>query len=64
MYRIATNACLTALDGQQAPADAHRAGPAERDPHRRWDRPEVGWLEPLPDSVVWGGRPTTRPARW
>lgn len=54
MYRIATNACLTALQGR-----AHRtlpsglAGPSE-DPDAQ-PRPagsEVRWLEPIPDALV------------
>ena len=52
LYRIATNTCLTALDGRQAPAAAVRAGRSRRpnpsgdiDEHR-----EITWLEPLPDS--------------
>ena len=33
-------------------------GQPESDPHAGLEqRPEVTWLEPLPDSVVWGGAP-------
>ncbi|MEV4293354.1 sigma-70 family RNA polymerase sigma factor [Microbispora rosea] len=54
LYRIATNACLTALDqrgrralpsGLTGPSDDPDAGPQRR-------LPEVTWLEPVPDALV------------
>ena len=55
MYRIATNTCLTALEGRgRRPMPVGLGQPAS-DPHAslRLDY-EVSWLEPLPDAVVWG----------
>src|SRR5215475_6864156 len=52
LYRIATNACLRAIENRRrrplpsglgAPADAGAALGAES--------PEVGWLEPIPDAL-------------
>ena len=54
LYRIATNACLTALDqrgrralpsGLGGPADDPDAPPAPA-------QPSIGWLEPVPDALV------------
>ena len=62
MYRIATNTCLTALEGRgRRPMPVGLGQPAS-DPHAslRLDY-EVTWLEPLPDAVVWGG-PEADPA--
>jgi RNA polymerase sigma-70 factor (ECF subfamily) len=62
LYRIATNACLTALEqrgrralpsGLGAPSDDPAAPPVVAGP-------EVGWLEPIPDALVTG--PATDPA--
>jgi RNA polymerase sigma-70 factor (ECF subfamily) len=59
LYKIATMACLTALEtrsrrplpsGLGAPSDDHRVAVAERDP-------SVPWLQPLPDSLL--GDPAT-----
>ena len=54
LYRIATNACLTALqhrDRRLLPSGL--AGPGE-DPDAETDGagPEVRWLEPIPDALV------------
>ena len=58
MYKIATNVCLTALDGRSRRPMPTGLGQPASDPRGVLDsRPEVTWLEPLPDSVVWGGRP-------
>src|SRR5919204_2908321 len=54
LYRIATNACLTALErrgrralpsGLGGPGDDPDAPPGPADP-------EVAWLEPIPDALV------------
>src|ERR1700679_3248218 len=54
LYRIATNACLTALgqrgrralpSGLGGPADDPDAPPSPADPG-------IGWLEPVPDALV------------
>lgn len=62
MYRIATNACLTALDGRARRPMPTGLGQPSSDPRGTLEtRPEVPWLEPLPDAVVWGG-PASDPA--
>jgi RNA polymerase sigma-70 factor (ECF subfamily) len=62
MYRIATNACLTALEGKSRRPMPTGLGQPASDPGGALDhRPEVSWLEPLPDAVVWG-KPTDDPA--
>jgi RNA polymerase sigma-70 factor, ECF subfamily len=63
MYRIATNVCLTALDGRARRPMPTGLGQPSSDPHGSLEsRPEVTWLEPLPDSVVWGGESADDPA--
>jgi RNA polymerase sigma-70 factor (ECF subfamily) len=62
MYRIATNVCLTALDGRDRRPMPTGLGQPSSDPYGSLEsRPEVTWLEPVPDSVVWGG-PADDPA--
>lgn len=62
MYRIATNVCLTALDGRARRPMPTGLGQPSADPHGTLEsRPEVAWLEPLPDAMVWGG-PADDPA--
>jgi RNA polymerase sigma-70 factor, ECF subfamily len=53
LYRIATNACLTALKGRgRRPLPSDLGGPGD-DPQRPLQRrPEVPWLEPLPDAML------------
>ncbi|MGI3780317.1 MAG: RNA polymerase subunit sigma-70, partial [Janthinobacterium lividum] len=56
--KIATNVCLTALDGRARRPMPTGLGQPASDPRGTLEsRPEVTWLEPLPDRVVWGGRP-------
>ncbi|MFF4542768.1 sigma-70 family RNA polymerase sigma factor [Streptomyces sp. NPDC001435] len=59
LYKIATMACLTALEtrsrrplpsGLGAPSDDHRVAVADRDP-------SVPWLQPAPDSLFGAGDP-------
>ena len=58
MYKIATNVCLTALDGRARRPMPTGLGQPASDPRGPLEsRPEVTWLEPLPDAVLWGGRP-------
>ena len=54
MYKIATNACLTALKGRDRRPLPTGLGAPPGDPTGTLDsRPEVPWLEPLPDAMVW-----------
>jgi RNA polymerase sigma-70 factor (ECF subfamily) len=55
MYRIATNVCLTALESRQRRPLPTGLGQPAADPRQTLEsRPETPWLEPLPDTVVWG----------
>jgi RNA polymerase sigma-70 factor, ECF subfamily len=54
LYRIATNACLRALENRsRRPLPSGLGGPGEnpQSPPAR-TRPEVPWLQPLPDALV------------
>ncbi len=53
LYRIATNTCLTALEQRgRRPMPTGLGAPAS-DPEGELDsRPEVPWLQPLPDAAV------------
>ena len=57
MYRIATNTCLTALEGRDRRPLPTGLGAPPGDPSDELRRREVAWLEPLPDRVVWGAPP-------
>jgi RNA polymerase sigma-70 factor, ECF subfamily len=53
LYRIATNACLTALKGRgRRPLPSGLGGPGDDPQHPLQRRPEVPWLEPLPDAML------------
>jgi len=57
LYRIATNACLRALENRsRRPLPSGLGGP-DGDPYAglRPDRPEVPWLQPLPDALATPG---------
>lgn len=59
LHRIATNACLTALEGR-----SRRPLPSglvtESDPRRPFVHGgEITWLQPLPDSLLGSGQPET-----
>jgi RNA polymerase sigma-70 factor (ECF subfamily) len=57
MYRIATRVCLTALESRQRRPLPVGLGAPSSDPAGPLDsRPEVPWLEPLPDRVVAGDK--------
>jgi RNA polymerase sigma-70 factor (ECF subfamily) len=53
LYRIATNACLTAIERRgRRPLPSGLGGPTG-DPEARLESgPEVPWLQPLPDALV------------
>jgi RNA polymerase sigma-70 factor (ECF subfamily) len=52
LYRIATNTCLTALEGRQRRPLPTGLGAPSSDPAADLvERPEVPWLEPLPDAT-------------
>ncbi|GAB2760229.1 sigma-70 family RNA polymerase sigma factor [Nocardioides salsibiostraticola] len=54
MYRIATNACLNALSSASKRVLPTGLGAPAGDPQAPIaPRPEVSWLEPLPDAVLW-----------
>jgi RNA polymerase sigma-70 factor (ECF subfamily) len=56
LYRIATNACLTALDSRnRRPLPTGLGSPAS-DPSDPLEQAEILWLEPVPDALV-GGDP-------
>src|SRR5277367_5668789 len=51
LYRIATNTCLTALDGRKRrPLPSGLGAPASDPTADIFERREVAWLEPLPES--------------
>jgi RNA polymerase sigma-70 factor (ECF subfamily) len=52
LYRIATNVCLTMLDGRQRRARPMDLGPAGTIDGALTTLPEATWLEPIPDSRV------------
>lgn len=66
LHRIATNTCLTALEGRQRRPLPTGLGTASSDPTADLiERAEVPWLEPLPDdrtdpSEIVGSRETVR----
>jgi len=58
LFRIATNACLTHLEGRRRRPLPTGLGAPAADPavEPRQDT-TVPWLEPLPDTVLWGSEP-------
>ena len=61
LYRIATNACLSYLEGRQRrvlPVDLNGPSPLP-DIEKMQERLEVPWLEPFPDPLVPSGDPAT-----
>lgn len=53
LYKIATNVCLTMLDGRQRRATPMDFGEAaSADGPRPSPKPEISWLEPIPDARV------------
>ena len=63
MYQIATNVCLTALQSRARRPLPTGLGQPSADPGGRLEqRPEVSWLEPVPDTVLWGSTDDGDPA--
>ncbi len=57
LYRIATNACLTALESRSRRPLPTDLGADSSDPRGALvQQPEVSWLEPVPDAMVAGER--------
>jgi RNA polymerase sigma-70 factor, ECF subfamily len=57
LYRIATNACLTAIERRaRRPLPSGLGGPAEDPDVPLVAGPEVPWLQPFPDALLTGGR--------
>src|SRR5690242_19715507 len=55
LYRIATNACLTALERRgRRPLPSGLAGPATDPDIALVPAPEVPWLQPVPDALLAG----------
>ena len=53
LYKIATNVCLTMLDSRQRRATPMDFGPAaSADGPAPAQKPEISWLEPIPDARV------------
>ncbi|GHC87560.1 RNA polymerase sigma factor [Nocardiopsis terrae] len=53
LHRIATTACLTALDRRsRRPLPTGLGGPTDSPEGALAERPELPWLEPLPDTLV------------
>jgi RNA polymerase sigma-70 factor (ECF subfamily) len=56
LYRIATNACLSALDGRnRRPLPTGLGAPSSDPGDPLIQQGEVLWLEPVPDAMVGGG---------
>lgn len=59
MYRIATNTCLTHLEGRsRRPLPTGLGAPAADPAVEPREEHAVPWLEPLPDAVVWSSAPS------
>ncbi len=55
LYRIATNCCLTALEGRsKRPLPTGLGNPSSDPVGELVQQPEVPWLEPVPDAMVAG----------
>jgi RNA polymerase sigma-70 factor (ECF subfamily) len=53
LYRIATNACLTALEGRsRRPLPSGLGGPSGDPEVALVRQPEVPWLQPVPDALI------------
>ena len=67
LHRIATNACLNALDSRSRrplPSDLTGPGSLADAPHRpSGPHTEITWLQPFPDTLLAGRIPAGRPTR-
>jgi RNA polymerase sigma-70 factor, ECF subfamily len=54
LYRIATNVCLTSLDGRARRPRPSDLGPPSPDPYAMAETSpgDVAWLEPVPDALI------------
>jgi RNA polymerase sigma-70 factor (ECF subfamily) len=53
LYRIATTTCLTALENRKRrPLPTGLGGPSDIPGDELVERPEVPWLEPIPDAMI------------
>jgi RNA polymerase sigma-70 factor (ECF subfamily) len=52
LYRIATNVCLTALEGKDKRPLPTGLGAPSSDPNALLEQREVPWLEPVPDAML------------
>src|SRR5262252_5459996 len=53
LYRIATNACLTAIERRgRRPLPSGLGGPGDDPAAPRAASPEVPWLQPFPDALL------------
>ncbi|WP_159942359.1 MULTISPECIES: sigma-70 family RNA polymerase sigma factor [unclassified Nocardiopsis] len=60
LHRIATTACLTALEGRRRrPLPTGLGGPTDTPEAELVNRPELSWLEPVPDALVGADDPGT-----
>ncbi|GGO64845.1 sigma-70 family RNA polymerase sigma factor [Nonomuraea cavernae] len=60
LYRIATTACLTALDSRsRRPLPTGLGAPSSEATAPLAERPELPWLEPVPDGMVGADDPAT-----
>ena len=58
LYRIATNACLTAIDRRgRRPLPSGLGGPSDESAAPVPGPPEMPWLRPLPDALLAGRAP-------
>jgi RNA polymerase sigma-70 factor (ECF subfamily) len=63
LYRIATNACLTALEQRgRRPMPSGLGAPSHEPERPVTEAPEVPWLEPIPDAVFSASSGPTDPA--
>src|SRR4051795_2572950 len=58
LYRIATNVCLTALEGRdRRPMPAGLGAPSSEGTSPVEENGEIPWLEPVPDALLESGDP-------